>query len=723
MTVQNVLPEKRYAANGVTTAFTIPFLLIEATDLDVFLNGVAVTSGFTLTGVGNPTSTITFTTAPLGDLYLVLDVPFQRLTDYQENGDFLATTVNRDYDRIWQALKQLNRGFGRALSLGNTDVDGMGMYRAKGNGIADLKDPVNPQDATTKNWVSSYFASLIDGATGLINTTTGILYDAGTLFDYLRFGVGRNVDSIADLKNLSSARNQRAFVLSFYAGGPVGSGGGHYRVRPGDITSAEIPGILVIANDGARWELCHNGTIDTAQAGCSPSLANNSVPFNAASAYVATFGGKLTIQAAELTFTGQIFLKNGVIYEGRGVKIDGGGTKFTYTGTSDFALIQNTINGSTSANIDISGIWFLSNTQAIDSALLFDTASSVVVLTRCRFNSNAIGIIHDQSELWDVRFCSFLCSSSTAVGVWLVNGTEKNATSQQFFTNRICYWGCEFNGAAGAVGVYDDGGAVHAFLHCNFNAMGSHIIHTAVNGLLIHGGEYEIPSAQMFIQRLIRRKGAVSPPSSSVVMSSAYLYNNLNQTIYAATTGAVQNLVIRDCIINTPSGNVPFSGLDQSTINNMTLENNQQTGLGAGGAAINNVIKNATAIIGWTSTGTQPAIGNGLISARYDRDGKDTTYRLTLQLGTTSTPGTGNYIFTLPFVVDSTSNVLGQIGSCYLLIPGSGYFACVARVIPGTSTVGIYTTNGNPVGAGVPAAFVNGTVLEFQVKCGSLLPI
>lgn len=64
--------EKRYAANGVTTSFTIPFLLLGAGDLKVYLNDLEVTSGFTLTGVGLPQSNITFVTAPSGILLLQL---------------------------------------------------------------------------------------------------------------------------------------------------------------------------------------------------------------------------------------------------------------------------------------------------------------------------------------------------------------------------------------------------------------------------------------------------------------------------------------------------------------------------------------------------------------------------------------------------------------------------------------------------------------------------
>lgn len=146
--------DKRYIGNGVTKTFTIPFLLLASTDLDVFIDGIEISSGFTVTNVGYPASNLTFAIAPAdqADIFLQLDVPFERLNDYQENGDFLSSTVNRDFDRIWQALKQLLRWAGRSLRLGDFDLDGRGWYRAKGNGIRDLHDPVNAQDAVTKKY-------------------------------------------------------------------------------------------------------------------------------------------------------------------------------------------------------------------------------------------------------------------------------------------------------------------------------------------------------------------------------------------------------------------------------------------------------------------------------------------------------------------------------------------------------------------------------------------
>lgn len=255
--------EKRYTGNGVTTIFTIPFLLLAASDLDVFLDGAEIVSGFTITGVGNPTSTITFATPPpnLSSILLNLNVPFERLNDYQENGDFLSSTINRDFDRIWQALKQLLRRTTRAMTLGETDIDGAGNYQAKGNGIANLRDPVSDQDAVNKRWINS----LIDSVSGVINTAQGIAYDGGTLFDYLRFGVSRTVDSIAGLRALSAGRNQRASVLGYYAKGD--GGGGEYFADTSDVSSPDNGGTIIVGYDGVRWKLIYNQWLSLRQFG------------------------------------------------------------------------------------------------------------------------------------------------------------------------------------------------------------------------------------------------------------------------------------------------------------------------------------------------------------------------------------------------------------------------------------------------------------------------
>lgn len=299
MAVQPGSTEKRYAANGVTTMFPVPFLVIEAGDLQVLLNGALITSGYTHYGIGSDSGYIQFAAAPSGDLLLQLNVPFQRLVDYQENGDFLSSTVNRDFDRIWQALKQLLRITSRSPVLGVNDIDGQGQYQAKGNRLSNLADPVLPQDAATKSWSSNFFTALLESVSGLINTTTGILYDAGNLFDYLRFGVSRSVDTIAALRLLQSSRNQRSKVMGYYAKGD--GGGGDYYVDQADTTSADNGGSIIVASDGARWKLKVEGRVRSQQFGIvSGVAASQHIQLQRCITYGCTYTGGVELQFGQI---------------------------------------------------------------------------------------------------------------------------------------------------------------------------------------------------------------------------------------------------------------------------------------------------------------------------------------------------------------------------------------------------------------------------------------
>lgn len=125
MAVQDEDSFKRYAANGIATVYAIPFLLLNAADLQVILNDVEVTTGFTVSGLGTNTGSIIFSVAPSGDLLLQRVVPFERLTDYQENGDFLADTINNDFDRLWLAMQELRRDDSTALRTSSLEPEGI----------------------------------------------------------------------------------------------------------------------------------------------------------------------------------------------------------------------------------------------------------------------------------------------------------------------------------------------------------------------------------------------------------------------------------------------------------------------------------------------------------------------------------------------------------------------------------------------------------------------
>lgn len=153
MSVPNQTPYNIYTANGLTTVFAYEFYLISASDIQVTINGNEVTSGYTVSGVGNTNGgEVTFLTAPSNGSTVIFErvTPTYRLTDYQDNGDLLADTVNKDFDRLWMAIQRAFIYLGVALTR---PLFGGGPFNANGYRIANLADPVNDQDAATKKFV------------------------------------------------------------------------------------------------------------------------------------------------------------------------------------------------------------------------------------------------------------------------------------------------------------------------------------------------------------------------------------------------------------------------------------------------------------------------------------------------------------------------------------------------------------------------------------------
>lgn len=117
----------QHVGNGATVTFAYGCQVAQAADLKVYLNDVEVTSGFSVSGIGVPTGgSVTFDAPPasLAQVRLERDIVLERVTDYQQNGDFLARVVNPDFNRLWMALQQHLTILGRALLAPKSDATG-----------------------------------------------------------------------------------------------------------------------------------------------------------------------------------------------------------------------------------------------------------------------------------------------------------------------------------------------------------------------------------------------------------------------------------------------------------------------------------------------------------------------------------------------------------------------------------------------------------------------
>ncbi len=103
----------------------------------------------------------------------------------------------------------------------------------------------------------------------------------------------------------------------------------------------------------------------------------------------------------------------------------------------------------------------------------------------------------------------------------------------------------------------------------------------------------------------------------------------------------------------------------------------------------------------WTTSGTAPAIGNGVLTARYKAlDANTYLYYLNFTAGSTTTFGTGTWSFSLPFTsVASRSQVM--VG--WILDAGTDNKLAVANITGGSTSIAQVTPEGgNVVDNGTP---------------------
>ena len=132
MTVTNTTARNQYTATAGQTVFAYTFEVYNKNDLVVLQNDTTLAEGtnYTVSGVGSDSGgNITLTVgATAGDIITVYrDMALERLTDYQNAGDFLAAEVNEDFDRLWLATQQNATTDERSIRKPVVDIDSINM--------------------------------------------------------------------------------------------------------------------------------------------------------------------------------------------------------------------------------------------------------------------------------------------------------------------------------------------------------------------------------------------------------------------------------------------------------------------------------------------------------------------------------------------------------------------------------------------------------------------
>ncbi len=110
MPVSDVTPRISYTAGAAQVTFEYPFLIFDEGDLQVSVDQVLIApSEYTVSGVGDAGGgDIVFDTPLTGGETVLLyrDQALDRQTDYTAGGDFLESTVDRDFERLLLMIQQ-----------------------------------------------------------------------------------------------------------------------------------------------------------------------------------------------------------------------------------------------------------------------------------------------------------------------------------------------------------------------------------------------------------------------------------------------------------------------------------------------------------------------------------------------------------------------------------------------------------------------------------------
>jgi len=112
ISVGDLTPRNQYTATSGQTAFTYSFPIFEDGDLKVYIGETlqTLTTDYTVSGAGTDNGgTVTLTTgATLNDIVTIYrDLPVERTTDFQANGDLLAETLNDELDALTMMVQQI----------------------------------------------------------------------------------------------------------------------------------------------------------------------------------------------------------------------------------------------------------------------------------------------------------------------------------------------------------------------------------------------------------------------------------------------------------------------------------------------------------------------------------------------------------------------------------------------------------------------------------------
>lgn len=260
MTVSTVVDHNDYTGNGVTTSFPYTFRIFKKTDLAVSvvdlnenITVLVLDTDYTVTNAGGYNGGSVVLTAPLANgwkISIARELEPTQETDLRNQGKFFAEVHEDAFDKLTMLIQQAYSVFRLALRKPSSIAN---WYDALGNYIRNMRDPRDPQDAATKNYVDTLASgnlsrtlrvpepinqlpSAADRANKIpafdsAGNAIVIAPPSGSASEVMVILAGKDgysyigeVQSIAGFNGMTGATGKKVRLKGWYAGSSVGGG-------------------------------------------------------------------------------------------------------------------------------------------------------------------------------------------------------------------------------------------------------------------------------------------------------------------------------------------------------------------------------------------------------------------------------------------------------------------------------------------------------------------
>lgn len=122
----------------------------------------------------------------------------------------------------------------------------------------------------------------------------------------------------------------------------------------------------------------------------------------------------------------------------------------------------------------------------------------------------------------------------------------------------------------------------------------------------------------------------------------------------------------------------------------------------------------------WTAPTTNPAIGNGILTGAWTKNGKTITVRVSMKPGSTTTYGSGEWRFALPETAAVVSGITidsAWVGSAYGFDSGVANRSGTSRISPGGTYVTVTSDGGADTWRStIPQTWANGDYMVLEIE-------